>query len=100
MELFKQVYKAVKKIPPGKVVSYGQIGMLVGTRDFRRVGQALHANRDPQTPCHRVVFADGSLAPGYVFGGKGEQKKRLVAEGVMFVGEKVDMLKSRHSIRK
>ncbi len=73
----------------GKVATYGQIARILGTRDSRRVGQALHANKDRRVPCHRVVFADGSLAPGYAFGGAGEQKKKLLAEGVEFVGDKV-----------
>lgn len=89
MNFFRQVYKIVKKIPKGKVMTYGQVGKAIGTRDYRRVGQALHANRDPNIPCHRVVFADGHLAPNYIFGGAEEQKKRLMGEGVMFSGSRV-----------
>lgn len=89
--MFEQVYEIVKSIPKGQVMTYGQVARAVGTRDGRRVGQALHANKDPKVPCHRVVFADGGLAPGYAFGGADEQKKRLLAEGVKFVGEKVKM---------
>jgi methylated-DNA-protein-cysteine methyltransferase related protein len=86
---FEQVYEKVKLIPRGSVKTYGQIAAEVGTRDARRVGQALHANKSKDVPCHRVVFADGSLAPGYAFGGAAEQKKRLMAEGVKFEKEKV-----------
>lgn len=84
MGFFEQVYFVVKQIPAGKVMTYGQVGKALGTRDFRRVGQALHANKSQNVPCHRVVFADGSLAPGFAFGGEKEQRKRLEAEGVMF----------------
>jgi methylated-DNA-protein-cysteine methyltransferase-like protein len=97
MEFFQQVYEVVRGIPEGKVMTYGQVAKQIGTRDARRVGQALHANKNPDVPCHRVVFADGSLAPGYAFGGPEEQKKRLEKERVKFVGGKVDMVKSRHS---
>jgi len=90
---FEKVWLEVSKIPAGKVATYGQIARILGTRDSRRVGQALHANKDRNVPCHRVVFADGSLAPSYAFGGAGEQKKKLLAEGVKFVGEKVDLEK-------
>lgn len=90
MGFFEDVYQVVKKIPKGEVMTYGQVAGEIGTRDARRVGQALHANRDANVPCHRVVFADGSLAPGYAFGGPVEQKKRLMAEGVRFAGGKVD----------
>jgi methylated-DNA-protein-cysteine methyltransferase related protein len=90
MSFFEEVYSAVKRIPRGQVRTYGQVAKMVGTRDARRVGQALHANRDPDVPCHRVVFADGHLAPNYAFGGAKEQKKKLMAEGVKFFGEAVE----------
>lgn len=85
---FSQVYKIVKKIPRGCVMTYGQIAEILGTRDARRVGQALHANTDGSSvPCHRVVNKDGRLAPGYAFGGPNEQRNRLVSEGVVFIDE-------------
>ena len=88
---FNRVYKIVKKIPKGKVMTYGQIAEELGTRDARRVGHALHALRyaqgKPIVPCHRVVNKDGRLAPGYTFGGSGEQRNRLLSEGVRFINE-------------
>ena len=85
---FERVYAVVKKIPPGKVMTYGQIAEMIGTKDARRVGQALHANPDgSKVPCHRVVNRDGRLAPGYAFGGPNEQRNKLLAEGVKFVDE-------------
>lgn len=97
---FDRVYAAVRAIPKGKVVTYGQIARMIGTRDARRIGHALHANRDPNTPCHRVVFADGSLAPGYAFGGPDKQRKRLESEGVKFTENgKVNLTKHRLLLR-
>ena len=84
---FDRVYKVVKKIPRGKVMNYGQIAQALGTKDARKVGWALHANRNPKVPCHRVVNKNGRLAPGYAFGGPKEQKNRLLAEGVKFTDE-------------
>lgn len=85
---FERVYKIVRKIPEGKVMTYGQIADAIGTRDSRRIGQALHANPDSSNiPCHRVVNKDGRLAPGYAFGGPDEQKNRLSAEGVIFLDD-------------
>lgn len=95
--MFVQIYQIVSRIPIGKVATYGQIAGILGTRDSRRVGQALHANKDRSVPCHRVVFADGSLAPGYAFGGAEEQKSKLLSEGVKFAGERVDLDKCRWS---
>ena len=88
------VYDVVRQIPEGRVASYGQVARLVGRpRNARFVGFALHANPDPaHIPCHRVVFKDGSLAQGYVFGGEGEQRLRLEREGIGFLADgRVDM---------
>lgn len=88
MNFFEQVYEVVKKIPEGKVMTYGQIAGVLGTKDARRIGHALHANPDSsKVPCHRVVNKDGRLAPGYAFGGPGEQKMKLKAEGVFFLSD-------------
>jgi methylated-DNA-protein-cysteine methyltransferase-like protein len=97
MTFFGEVYDVVKKIPAGKVMTYGQVARAVGSRDARRVGQALHANKDPKVPCHRVVFSDGRLAPGFAFGGMEKQREKLRKEKVRFAGLSVDMLKSRYS---
>lgn len=91
---FERVYEEVKKIPEGMVMTYGQIALKLGTKDARRVGHALHANRDKDTPCHRVVNKDGRVAPSYAFGGYHEQRNRLLAEGVKFIDElHVDLIK-------
>ena len=70
-----------------------QIAMLADTGP-RAVGQLLHQNKDPETtPCHRVVHADGSLAPSYAFGGEGEQLKLLQKEGIKFEKNRVNLMK-------
>ncbi|MBW3082020.1 MGMT family protein [Bifidobacterium phasiani] len=82
-----RVYEVVKRIPRGKVATYGQVAALAGSpRNARFVGFALHANPEPGViPCHRVVFRDGSLAPGFAFGGDERQRQLLEEEGVAFV---------------
>ncbi len=84
--LFQSVYNAVKQIPCGKVCTYGGVAVLAGyPRCARQVGFALHQNPQPIIiPCHRVVFADGSLAPSFAFGGEEEQRRLLEKEGVVF----------------
>ncbi|MEK7504036.1 MAG: MGMT family protein, partial [Patescibacteria group bacterium] len=62
---FQKVFNVVSKIPKGKVATYGQIAAQLGTRDSRRIGHALHANKNRNVPCNRVVMKDGSLAPGF-----------------------------------
>ena len=97
---FEQVYAVVRTVPAGFVTTYGAIAKALGTRDSRRVGQALHANPDSaKTPCHRVVFSDGRLAPGYAFGGPNEQLRKLQLEGVVFAPDgKVDMKSSLYAL--
>ena len=94
MNTFEKIYKEVCRIPKGRVASYGYIACRLGNpRLSRVVGYALHVNPRPaEIPCHRVVMRDGSLAPGFAFGGPDEQRKRLEDEDVAFLPDgKVDM---------
>lgn len=50
----------------------------------RAVGNALHKNRDPNVPCHRVVDRNGRIAINFGFGGWKQHRRRLLAEGVKF----------------
>ncbi|WP_083907414.1 MGMT family protein [Alloscardovia criceti] len=83
----QRVYEVVRRIPRGKVATYGQIASLIGSpRSSRFVGFALHSNPEPGViPCHRVVFKSGALAPGFAFGGPDRQYLLLKEEGVAFV---------------
>lgn len=77
-----RVLEQTRKIPYGKVMSYGAIGARLGYPNAARaVGQALHRNPIPVViPCHRVVKADCSLGG---FGLGPDMKIRLLAlEGV------------------
>lgn len=84
MTTFELIYEQVKKIPRGKVATYGQIAMLAGNpRWARAVGYALHANPDPDSiPCYRVLNRFGGLAPAFAFGGAGKQAELLRADGI------------------
>ena len=98
MESFtKQVLELLLTIPKGKVVTYGQIAVALGSiRYSRAVGYALHRNPDGEKyPCYKVVNKDGGLAPAFVFGGIDEQARRLEAEGIEVVDGKVDLEKYR-----
>ena len=91
----KRIYEAVKKIPLGKVATYGKIAEMVGDKKMcRAVGNALHKNPDPSTiPCHRVVNAKGECSGSFAFGGEDEQAKRLMTEGVEVINGRVDLKK-------
>lgn len=92
---FAQAYEIVKQIPEGRVATYGQIARMMGhSRSARYVGYAMHASPGMRegVPCHRVVFADGSLARGFAFGGPGMQRQMLEEEGIIFLPDgKVDL---------
>ena len=96
MSFFNEVYEICKKIPYGKVTTYGDIAKMLGMpRAVRQVGWALHVNPDPgNIPCHRVVNRHGSLSGAFAFGGENAQKLLLEAEGVE-VSDVVDLERYR-----
>ncbi|MEK7521716.1 MAG: methylated-DNA--[protein]-cysteine S-methyltransferase [Patescibacteria group bacterium] len=97
MNTFEKIRNQAAKIPEGKVSTYGDVAKAVDLRDVRKVGWALHQNKDTEScPCHRVVNKDGRVAPGYAFGGPNEQRRRLEEEGVGFIDKEcVDLEKYR-----
>lgn len=90
--LFEKVYEVCRSVPKGKVTTYGLVAQSLGTSDARKIGWALHANKDEKTPCHRIVSKEGKLAKNFAFDGPQEQHRRLEDEGVDFVdGMHVDL---------
>jgi O-6-methylguanine DNA methyltransferase len=91
----KRIYEAVKKIPRGKVATYGQVAEMAGDRKMARaVGNALHKNPDPETiPCYRVVNSKGELAGKFAFGGAKVQEELLRADGIEVLDGRVDLEK-------
>ncbi len=97
---FGRVYKAVKEVPEGKVTTYGDVARAIGApRCSRQVGWALHVNPEQGIiPCHRVIFADGSLSYGFAFGGIEAQKALLESEGVEVSQDfKINLKKYRYN---
>lgn len=84
---FEKVYDIVAKIPAGKVLTYGEIAMMLGNpRASRIVGYAMAgAPQERNLPCHRVVYKDGSLVGGNAFGGKENHRRILEEEGITFL---------------
>ena len=77
-----RVRGVVRRIPPGRVATYGDVAALAGRpRAHRAVGNIMRATRDSSVPCHRVISAGGKLG-GY---GRDLFAKRalLLAEGVI-----------------
>ena len=83
---FAMVYEVVKRIPKGRVTTYGNIAKILGKPNMsRQVGWALHANPSPETiPCYRVVNRFGEVSKAFAFGGENAQRALLEQEGIIF----------------
>ncbi|MBA1158297.1 methylated-DNA--[protein]-cysteine S-methyltransferase [Microvirga mediterraneensis] len=78
-EFDRRVYEVARGIPPGRVLTYGEIASQLGINNARAIGQAL--GRNPFAvivPCHRVVAANGGLG-GFSANGGATTKRRLLA---------------------
>ena len=81
-------YKLLRKVPAGKVTTYGELARALDTKAYRAVGQAMNKNPyAPEVPCHRVVCSDGSL--GGFARGDTQKIKMLKAEGIRISNKKV-----------
>ena len=80
-EFTARVIAAVRRIPEGRVATYGDVAAMAGRpRAHRAVGNVMRECGDPRIPCHRVIGAGGTLGG---FGGNLRLKRELLrAEGV------------------
>ncbi len=92
-----KVYKVLRTVPKGKVVTYGQLAAMAGSpKASRAIGLFMKTNPDaPRTPCHRVVGSDGKLIGYSGKNGVPGKMQMLKEEGVKFKGDKVDLEKSQ-----
>ena len=80
----EQVYKIVRHIPRGRVMTYGQIAEILGDGyTARTVGFAMHG-ADDNTPWHRVINARGACSTVRLVLPTDKQQRMLEAEGVKF----------------
>ena len=87
-EFKEKVYKVVKNIPPGKVLTYKKVAKLVQRpKAWRAVGNILAKNKNPNIPCHRVIRSNGKV------GDYNREKNKKIAllkrEGIKIKKEKV-----------
>jgi O-6-methylguanine DNA methyltransferase len=83
-----RVLSVVRRIPPGRVATYGDVALLAGRpRAWRAVGNIMRRCSRPDVPCHRVIGAGGRIG-GY--GGREILKRSLLgAEGVPVSGRRI-----------
>ncbi|HEY7648684.1 MAG TPA: MGMT family protein [Methylomirabilota bacterium] len=80
----RAVWRLVKRIPRGRVVTYGQVAVVLGRpRGARAVGRAMR-ECPTSLPWHRVVNAQGGISPRARMSGMLTQRLRLEAEGIPF----------------
>jgi O-6-methylguanine DNA methyltransferase len=84
----RRVLAVVRRIPVGRVITYGDVARLAGKpRAARAVGNIMREARQPGLPDHRVIAANGQLG-GYG-GSPGLKRSLLVAEGLVVSGRRV-----------
>lgn len=91
---WEPVYRVVRRIPAGRVATYGQVARVAGMpRAARQVGYALHAlGAESLVPWHRVVNAQGRISVREPSESVLLQRSRLAAEGISFEpGGRIDL---------
>jgi methylated-DNA-protein-cysteine methyltransferase-like protein len=95
---YTRIYRVVKRIPPGRVATYGQIATLAGLDGHaRQVGYALHSLPDGiDVPWHRVINAKGQVSARTTSDSHELQRMLLEEEGVEFsLDGRVDLKRFR-----
>lgn len=81
----ERVYRIVRRIPRGKVMTYGQIAEILGEGYTpRTVGFVMHGADEQSTPWHRVINAKGACSTPRVLLPPDKQQRMLESEGVLF----------------
>ncbi|MEE9278982.1 MAG: MGMT family protein [Myxococcota bacterium] len=84
-ESYERIYRVVRRIPRGRVATYGQVARLAGFSNHARlVGYALHAIEREDIPWQRVINARGEVSRRGVDGPDELQRELLEDEGVEF----------------
>jgi methylated-DNA-protein-cysteine methyltransferase-like protein len=92
---YQKIWAVVRRIPRGRVATYGAVAAAAGLRQHARLaGYALHnLPRGSQVPWHRVINAQGRISFPPRSEPYREQRRRLEAEGVVFVAGRVDLVR-------
>ena len=79
-DVYERIYAVVRRIPSGRVATYGQVAVLADASGPRQIGYALHALEVEDVPWHRVINAKGECS----LGPPSKPRERLAVEGVTF----------------
>jgi methylated-DNA-protein-cysteine methyltransferase-like protein len=89
---FHRVYDVVRRIPYGRVTSYGAIAQYLGSKgSARMVGWALNSSKYnlKNIPAHRVVNRKGLLTGKRAFGGESTMRELLESEGIVVIDDRI-----------
>ena len=91
LNFFEKVHIVARKIPKGKVTSYGAIAKFLGSaKSARMVGWAMNkTNNDASIPAHRVVNSKGLLTGKFHFDGTNVMQQLLESEGIIIEDNKI-----------
>ncbi|MEZ4270717.1 MAG: MGMT family protein [Myxococcota bacterium] len=82
---YDNVWQVARRIPKGRVATYGQIATWLGSpRAARAVGYAMFNVKDPEVPWHRVINAKGQISEGGHLHRAMIQRRLLEDEGISF----------------
>ncbi|MGY4884797.1 MAG: MGMT family protein [Nanobdellota archaeon] len=94
----ERCYDILRKVPKGKVTTYGEIARKLNCKAYRAVGNAMNKNPyAPSVPCHRVVNSDGKIG-GYASGTR-KKIEMLKKEGIEIRDNKIDLKKYLYKFR-
>lgn len=82
--VYRRIFAIIRKIPPGRVATYGQIAAIEGHATARMVGYALASLATDDVPWQRVINSAGRISERGGGGGTSRQRLRLMSEGVCF----------------
>ena len=93
LNFFDKVYEVAKRIPYGRVTSYGAIGNYLGApRSARMVGYAMNGSSGKDVPAHRVVNRKGLLTGKHHFDGTHLMQQLLESEGIEIIDNQIQNL--------
>ena len=88
MSFNEKCYAILRKVPKGKVTTYGSIARALKSKGYRAIGNAMNKNPySPKVPCHRVVSSNGNIG-GFAHGSK-VKIRLLESEGIKIKDNKI-----------
>jgi methylated-DNA-protein-cysteine methyltransferase-like protein len=90
LNFFDKVYEVARRIPYGRVTSYGAIAKYLGAaKSARMVGYAMNGSHNKDVPAHRVVNRKGLLTGKHHFDGTNLMQQLLESEGVEVIENQI-----------